>query len=164
MSRVWKEWNEERSRRRSWGCLVCVFRLFKQNFIYFYAPFLFIRIFMNILNTCIKSYVFVCHKNSEEKKGGGFGMWIIEPSLSLTRKPNKAICTHTGHTPVNTRLSPREQNRKNEENRPCPRWNIPQEYTIASNKAIKSYFIYFIIIFYKITNISSFILAFNTIK
>ena len=52
----------------------------------------------------------------------------MEPSLSLTRKPNKALHTHT---PVNTRLSPREQNRKIEENRPCPRWNIPQEYTIS---------------------------------
>ena len=85
----------------------------------------------------------------------------IEPSLSLTRKPNKALYTHT---PVNTRLSPREQNRKNEENRPCPRWNIPQESTIASIETSKSYFIYFIIIFYKIANINSFILAFNTIK
>ena len=85
----------------------------------------------------------------------------IEPSLSLTRKPNKALYTHT---PVNTRLSPREQNRKNEENRPCHGWNIPQEYTIAWIETTKSYFIYFIIIFYKTVNISSFILAFNTIK
>ena len=63
----------------------------------------------------------------------------IERSLGLTRKPNKAFYTHA---PVNARLSPREQNRKNEENRPCPRWNIPQEYTIASIDTIKSYCIY----------------------
>ena len=108
------------------------------------------------------SYVFVYHKNSEEKnKDGDFGSESIEPGLSLTRKPNKASYTHT---PVNTRLSPREQNQKNEENRPCPRWNIPQEYTIASIEITKSYFIYFIIMFYKTANISSFILAFNTIK
>ena len=67
-------------------------------------------------------YVFVCHKSSEGKKK----MEIlvsesIEPSLSLTRKPNKAFYTHA---PVNSRLNPRGQNRKNEGNRPCPRWNI----------------------------------------
>ena len=33
----------------------------------------------------------------------------MEPSLSLTRKPNKAFYTHA---PVNTRLSPREQTGK----------------------------------------------------